>query len=241
MKQLFTLFILAAFAVSSLAQDKFPEEMVIEGKSSVKLIPEQLIFNVRISATDTNYAACTDLVLQKAQQITDKFIENGIDKDLIKTLNYSIRELREYDNIERKAVFKGYKAEIPVVIKTLYNNPKNDIIFEIIKSNFNADFNLTFALTPEQKEQAKEELIALAIEDAKQKAKIISENAGIKMYNIRRIQYGEPQLIGMYTRPNYDMQKESFMLRGAASEGITNTLNPSEIEMRTSVVIAWDI
>ncbi|MCY1719187.1 SIMPL domain-containing protein [Prolixibacteraceae bacterium Z1-6] len=242
MKQLIIFFILATFAVSSMAQTEYPTELVVEGKSSIKLIPEQLIFNVRISATDLNYTRCTDLAIEKAQQITDEFLKNGIDKDLIKTMNYSIREIREYDNVTRKSVFKGYKAEIPVVIKTLFNNPKNDVIFEIIKNNFNADFNLNFALTPEQKEEAKEKLIAMAIEDAKQKADIIKEHANIKTYRIRNVQYGEPQLIGMHNRPDYNLQKESISIRGvAASGGITNTLNPSEIEMRTSVVIAWNI
>ncbi len=239
MKQLITLFILATVALSSIAQNQYPDDLVVEGKSSVKLIPEQLIYNVRISVSDSNYTRCTEMALEKAELLTKEFTGNGIDKDLIKTLNYSIREIREYDNITRQQVFKGYRAEIPVLIKTVTDYPKNDLIFEIIKNNFNADFSLSFALTPEQKESVKEKLIELAVEDAQQKAKIITESAGIKMYGIRHIQYGEPQLIGTYTRPNYEMQNESIMIRGAASSGGASTLNPSEIEMRTSVVIAW--
>jgi hypothetical protein len=240
MKQLITLFILATVAISSFAQNQYPDDLVVEGKSSVKLIPEQLIFNVRISVSDSVYSACTEKVLKKAEMLTNQFTKNGIDKDLIKTLNYSIREVREYDNITRQQVFKGYQAEIPVMIKTVADYPKNDLIFEIIKTNFNADFTLLFALTPKQKESVKEKLIELAVEDAKQKAKIIAKSAEIKIYGIRHIQYGEPQLIGAYSRANYELQKETIMIRGAASS-VSDTLNPSEIEMSTSVIIAWRI
>jgi uncharacterized protein YggE len=241
MKQFILFTAIALFSISSFAQKQYPDELVIEGKSSIKLTPEQFIFNVRISATNENYTECANEVLRKAQEITDQFTKNGIDKDLIKTRNYSIREIREHDYKTNKSVFKGYRAEIPVIIKTVSGNPKNDVIFEIIKNNFNADFNLSFALTPEQKDEVKEKLIALAIEDAKQKAEIITENAGVKKYGIRHIQYGEPRLVGSYSHPNYDLQKESVMIRGASSTGGTSALNPTEIEMTTKVVIAWRI
>lgn len=241
MKHIILLFIVLGFAAQSMAQNQYPDELVVEGKSSVKLVPEQFMFNVRISVDDSSYSVCAEKALKEAEMLTNEFTKNGIDKDLIKTHNYSIREVREYENISRKSVFKGYQADIPVLIETVADYPKNDLIFEIIKNNFNADFSLSFALTPDQKENVKEKLIQLAVEDAQQKAEIIAKSAGIKIFGIRHIQYGEPQLIGTYSHPNFEMRKESIMIRGTASAGGTSALNPSEIEMSTSVVIAWRI
>jgi len=239
MNKLILFIAIMAYAISSVAQCETPNELLVEGKASLKIIPEQIIYRVQISASHENYAQCTEMVIEKAQKIKDKFITNGIDPDLIKTTNYAIREIREHDHVTRKSVFKGYKATIPVLIKAQTNYPKNDVIFEIIKNNFNADFNLSFALTPQQKEKAKEKLIAMAVEDAQEKAKIIKESAGVQTHRIANIQYGEPQLISGYARPNYKLQNEQLMLRGSSDPGITSTLNPAEIEMQTRIIIAW--
>jgi uncharacterized protein YggE len=239
MKKILVFIVIAFISFSSFAQ--MCDQIVIEGKSSVKMAPEQYIFNVRISVSDSNYTACANLALEEAEKITKEFTKNGIDKDLIKTLNYSIREVREHDYKTNKSVFKGYQAEIPLRIKTHINYDKNDVIFEIIKNNFEANFNLNFELTPEQTEAIKEKLIALAVEDAKQKAKVVAESAGIRLGKISKIQYGEPKSIAQFSNSNYELQKETIMIRGAASIGGTSILNPSEIEMSTSILVSWRI
>jgi len=239
MKKILFLITLATLAIPGFAQ--MCDQIVIEGKSSVKMAPEQYIFNVRISVTDSNYTKCGDLALKEADKIAKEFTKNGIDKDLIKTQNYSIREIRERDYTTNKQVFKGYRAEIPVIIKTHIDYDKNDLIFEIIKNNFGSNFNLNFALTPKQTDKVKEELIALAVEDAKQKAKVVAESADLKLGSISKIQYGEPRLIRSFSNTSYDLQKESVMIRGASAMGGTSVLNPSEIEMRTQIVISWRI
>lgn len=239
MKQLLILFFLATVSVGSFAQDSFCDQIVVEGKSSVRLVPEQWIFNVRISVQDSNYTKCANLALEKADKITHDFTKNGIDKDFIKTLTYSITEIRKHNYKTNTSVFEGYKAEIPIRIKTRSDYAKNDKIFEIIKNNFEADFSLNFALTPEQTEEVKEKLIALAVDDAKQKAEIIAQSAHINLGKISKIQYGEPRIIGSFANTN-DLQKTSFMIRGTASAG-ASSLNPADIEMRTEIIIAWQI
>lgn len=240
MKKIALLILLAMFTISTFAQ--MCDQIVIEGKSSVKMQPEQFIFNVRISVTDSNYTKCADLATHEAEKIIEEFKRNGIEEGLIKTQNYSIREIREHDYKTQKSVFKGYRGQIPISIETLSDYKKNDIIFKIIKNNFGADFTLNFALTPEQKDEVKAKLIALAVEDAKQKAKIVTQSAGIQLGKISKIQYGEPRLIRNFSDVNYDLQNEHVMIRGMSSKaGGTKALNPADIEMRTSIVVAWRI
>lgn len=236
MKQLVALFILIAFSIASFAQG----EIVIEGKSSVKLIPEQLIFNINMSVKDSNYQKCTNLALERIEFIKSQFAKNGIDKELIKTQNYSIREIRKHDYKTQKSVFDGFEASIPITIKTTRDYSKNDQIFEIIKNNFDANFNLNFALTPEQIDAVKEKLIKLAVEDAKQKAKVVAESAEVKLGKISKIQYGEPHSARPYSN-NYDLMRSGNMKAMVAESSITETINPDEIEMRTEIIIAWKI
>lgn len=236
MKQLIALFILMTFSMASFAQG----EIVIEGKSSVKLIPEQLIFNINMSEKDSSYAKCTNLALEKIELIKSQFAKNGIDKELIKTQNYSIREIRKHDFKTQKSVFDGFEASIPITIKTTRDYNKNDTIFEIIKNNFEANFNLNFALTPKQIEAVKKKLIILAVEDAKQKAKVVAESAEIKLGEISKIQYGEPHSVRPYSYNN-DLLKTGTLRAMAPESSISETINPDEVEMRTEIIIAWKI
>jgi uncharacterized protein YggE len=235
------LFILISFlSFHSFAQDSFCESIVVEGKSSVKLVPEQLIFNINMSVKDSNYTKCTNLAIEKIDLIKSQFTKNGIDKDLIKTQNYSIREIRKHDYKTQKSIFEGFEASIPITIKTSRDYNKNDQIFEIIKNNFEANFNLNFALTPEQIEAVKEKLITLAVEDAKQKVNVITKSTEVKLGKISKIQYGEPHTVRPYSN-NYDLMKAGSMRAISSESSITETINPDEVEMRTEIMIAWKI
>lgn len=240
MKKFIALILFAAISFPVFSQDNFCESIVVEGKSSVKMAPEIITFNINFSVKDTNYSRCAELALQKIEEVKSQFINNGIDEKLIKTINYSVREEREHDQILGKQVFIGYRADIPVLIKTEVTNPLNDQIFEIIKMNFQANFRLNFELSPAQVEMIKKELIQLAVKDAKSKAEILAESAEVELGEISKIQYGEPQSIRNFTRSNYDLLHSTTLAGISTKAGIT-TLTPPKAEMRTSVMIAWEI
>lgn len=243
MKNLFILFIIITISFQSFSQDSFCESIVVEGKSSVKAVPEIITFNINFSVKDTNYSKCAELALQKFESVKSEFIKNKIDEELIKTLKYSIREEREHDRNLGKSVFKGYRADLPIRIKTKADNPQNDQIFEIIKNNFKANFSINFVLSPDQIKSIKEELISLAVEDAKSKANLLAKNVGVKLAKISKIQYGEPNTIRNFTRANYDLLQSGQLMSAISREsgGNITALTPIEIEMRTNVMIAWEI
>lgn len=223
------------------AQDSFCEAVVVEGKSSVKQIPELISFSISLSARDTNYTKCTELALEQIERVKSEFTKNNIDNKLIQTVNFSIREEREYDPISRKQVFKGYRATIPIQIKTKVDYSKNNLIFEILKNNFKANFNLNFSLSPKQIEDVKKELIDLAVKDAKTKAKQLAESADIILGKVLKIQYGEPQTIRNFTRSNYELRSSKLQADTNSNTINIESINPIEIEMQTSVMLSWKI
>ncbi|WP_319267827.1 SIMPL domain-containing protein [uncultured Draconibacterium sp.] len=229
------------FAFGSFAQNNQNGILTVEGKSSVKLAPEEISFTVNFSVKNDDYKQCAEMSVEKMDEIKKLFIKNGIDEDLIKTNSFSIREVQKYDPQTRKSVFDGYEANIPVTIRTKKDYEKNDKIFELIKDNLQSNFNLNFALSEEQMEAVKEKLIKLAVEDAKQKAAVIAQSAELEIGKIKSVQYGEPRMIGTYNTNMELMRAESLPLLSASKADITSVLSPDEIEMRTNIVIAWEI
>ncbi len=239
MKKIFLSLAVIVISLGSFAQNNQGGIITVEGKSSVKLAPEDISFTVNFSVKDENYTKCAEMSVDKMDQIKKLFIENGIDEELIKTNSFSIRDVQRYDPVLRKSVFEGYEATIPVTIRTKKDYEKNDKIFELIKDNLQSDLNLNFALSEEQMETVKEKLIALAVEDAKQKATVISRSTDVQLGKIKSIQYGEPRLIGLGNSNMELMKAESMSVRLDAKTNITSVLSPNEIEMRTNIVISW--
>lgn len=243
MKQLIisVLFIVTNVAVL-FAQDPFCETIVVEGKSSVKMVPEIISFHINFTLKNQDYSECQELALEKIEKIKSDFRKNDIDQDLVKTLNYSVRELTRRIPETGKQVFVSYKAHIPMLIKTEYSNAEVPKIFELIKDNFKSDVRINFDLSETQIEAMKEKLIELAIEDAISKANLLVENLNYKLGDVTKIQYGEPRKIRNFTRTNYDLiTSQQLEAMSSTSRISPDVLTPAKIEMRTNVMLAWKI
>ncbi len=228
------------FTASSFAQNNEGGIITVEGKSTVKVVPEEISFTVNLSVKDSNYTRCADMAVEKLAKLKSLFVKNGIDEDLIKTGSYSIREMQRHDPQLRKMVFDGYEASIPLTLKTARDYKKNDLIFTLIKDNVESNFNLNFGLTQEQRDAVKEKLIDLAVRDAREKAEIIAKSAEIKLGSIKSMQYGDQRTI---TRMNDRELLSSVALAKnmVADSFISEVLSPDEITMGTNIVISWRI
>ncbi|MCK3684316.1 SIMPL domain-containing protein [Maribellus sp. YY47] len=239
MKRIILSLAVLLFSLGSFAQNNQGAIISVEGKSLVKLMPEDLSFTVNLSVKDNNYTKCAEMAVEKMDNIKKLFVKNGIDKDLLKANNYSIREIQKYDPELRQSVFDGYEANIPVTIRTKRDYKKNDKIFELIKDNLESNFNLNFSLSEEQMNAVKEKLITLAVQDARQKAEWIAKASGTTLGKIKNIQYGEAQRSIGPTQP--ELRMFAMMDQAKSSAQITDVLNPDEVEMNTNIFISWEI
>ncbi|HPF52540.1 MAG TPA: SIMPL domain-containing protein [Draconibacterium sp.] len=237
-----TLLIIAIILTSfAHAQTNSNSQITVEGKSLVKLMPEDLSFTVNLSVKDKDYNVCAEMAVEKMSHIKKLFVENGIDENLIKTNSYSIHEVQKYDPELRQSVSDGYEANIPITIRTKRDYKKNDVIFDLIKDNLESNFNLNFSLSDEQTDAVKEKLISLAVKDARQKAEWIVSASGTKLGKIKNIQYGEPRMVfGINNRQDL-MQYDVMPMMREANAKITEILTPYEVEMQTNIIISWEI
>jgi len=242
MKKSITIVLLSILSITSFSQDEFCEAIVTEGEARIRMTPGIVRFNINLEIKDTSFVKCAELALQKISDIKNQFAENDIDTTLIKTISYSVREEMAYDEKVRRQVFVGYIAGIPVSVKTELNNPAANKIFEIIKKNFKSNLDISFELSEAQKNKIKDELIRLAVQDATSKAKVLTESLHVKLGEISKVQYGEPQQIRNFTRSNYDLVSSPQLTGANESMKMNfNTLTPAEIVMSTNVMLAWRI
>jgi uncharacterized protein YggE len=242
MKHLFLVFLLGINITVLFAQDPFCETIVVEGKSSIKMVPEIISFHIQFTLKNQDYTECQELALKKIEKIKSDFKKNNIDQDLIKTLNFSVRELTRRIPETGEQIFVSYQAQIPMLIRTEYSNEEVPKIFELIKNNFKSDVNINFDLSEAQVNAMKKKLIELAIEDAKSKASLLVENLDYQLGKVSKIQYGDPQKIRNFTRTNYDLITSHQLEALSSTSRISpDVLTPAKIEMRTNVMLAWEI
>ena len=238
--------ILILLAVLTLCFNSFSQEidnvLIVEGKGLVKIEPEIVKFLINFESNDTNYSRCVENSLLKIKNAKDLFEKTGVPRNELKSLNYSVKKDYKYNSQTKQKDFIGYKTNAPLVIEIKLNKPYVDKVFEIVNKKIQTSYTLSFELSSNQLDSARNELIELAVLDAKEKAKSICRETNISLGKVLKVQYGEPKIISNFIRPGYELMHErnsKILLRGTSST--LNTLTPKNIELKTHIVIGWEI
>ena len=178
--------------------DQFPEnkenritEITANGYGSVLAEPDVIKFNYTIRKTDKNI----DKALQNTNTLSNKVIEfllkNSIQKDDIKTINYKIEP--EYyhipkscnkDNVctNRRKELIGYGVDHKYEVKVKNIKDIGLIISGITKLGVVNVSNLSFVV--ENQDTLEKKARSLAILNAKEDAKLIAKDLGVKIGKI---------------------------------------------------------
>jgi len=208
----------------------------IQGQSSISDIPEDMTINIPVMVQDSIYLNCSDRLMEKYNKLLKELIQNGIEKEIIKSDRLQITESYNYGMSVRK--FEGYNGIINVIISLKYDPSKLNQIVRILKNkDLSLTYNVTFQLSEEQKNDLLQKSIENAIKDAKNKAKIISGALGLKLIEIKEINFG-------YVSPKNDELTlyDDIAFSMAANDSETDIiLYPQKMEINKSIGIIWSI
>lgn len=204
----------------------------VEGEAVVYETPENMNINIPISVQEENYAKCVKQVNDKYNKLVTDLGKIAIDKSLIQTSNYGIHDEYSYVNNERK--HNGYAGLIEVNIEKQFDtNVLNNIINLLNTSDSKPSYDISFKLSPQQKEKLKKTAIETAIADANTKATIITESLGLKMGTIKEINFNYP------TESNSQIRTEKRMIQGELAPN--QQLTPRLMEIRETIDIVWQV
>ena len=95
---------------------------------------------------------------------------SGISKDSIQTSNFTIYPLYEWSDVKDEQILIGYRVSNILSIQTDKIDSAGDIIDSAVSSGANRVDNVSFQLSDDRLQKISDDLIADAINDAKQKA-----------------------------------------------------------------------
>ena len=229
------------------------EERVIRivGDGKLSLIPDVTVLSLKLSGLSDEYGKAVEMSASDTDVIKDLFVELGLDRETIKTTEFGISEEYDYlwDPISEKheQVFKGYKYIHR--LKVEFDKDRDflsKVLTRISKTEMAPHVSIAYAV--KDKEAAKRDLLANAVNDANKKAEILVSAAGGKMGQLKSIEFNWGSL-DFETREYFD--NDILCLYDSAGDiddiemeeekSIDFDIEPEDIELFESVKIEWEI
>ena len=209
--------------------------MKVEGIGELKVLPNQVHISFTIIYEDKDYKVVTSTINQKQSKLLTILNEIGIKSEEIKTVNYNVHN--NYKNVlvanEQKREHIGYKAILTMLLKVPFDN---ELLEKVLKGasrdEINAEIDIKF--TTSDRENKKAELLSKAVENAKQKAKVLAHASSVVLGDIVEVNYGA-KAYNFYSNTN--IAPRALM---ASADGI-GQFTPEEITLSESVNIVWEI
>ena len=163
----------------------------VTGKGILQIKPDTIRLLFSASEQEKTYDEAVKKSAAWTKKLEKLFLQLGFEKDDLKTTSMNIEGRYDWDKSllqKRKRILVGYEYDLHMMIKFPADNERlGKIIYFLSHSKLKPSFQIEY--TVDDQEKAKEDLLALAVEDAKRKAEILTSASGQELVKIMNIDY----------------------------------------------------
>lgn len=214
----------------------------VTGNGIVDLKPEITIITIEFNEKLTCYESVLESTSNNITYVQKILSTVGIDKEALKTTHYNVEPYYEsymYADGKKENVFKGYEYNQTLSFKFgVSNDLLKRVLNEFAKITSRFKFRVNFGLNDFEK--AKNELLSKAINDAKNKAVIISNAAGVALGEIVEIKYGSNES-EFLTRPYSINLHNMFTVNQSPISNCDIDITPENIMKSDNVILVYSI
>ncbi len=196
---------------------------------------------VTLEGLNKNY----EKTLQKSSEDTDslKKILNGFgfERSDLKTLQFNVDT--EYETVKERGAytqrFVGFKYRHVMKVEFPSDNDRlGKILFALANSSVKPEFRISYTVS--DPEAAKNALLADAVADAKEKAIVLSQAAGVVLKEIQSVDYSW-ETVDFEVAPNalFGGFSNDYSESGKASFDLD--VEPDDISASDTVTVIWEI
>ncbi len=211
----------------------------VTGKGQIRISPDLTRITISLEGGCPEYGETLKKSSDDTEIIKDTLKRFGFERRDLKTINFNVDT--EYESYRENDIYKqrfiGYKYHHIMKVEFESDNELlGKVLYALANCKVNPEFRISY--TVKDPEAAKNELIGKAVEDAKEKASILTHAAGVLLKEIQNINYSWDQIA-------FEVQPMNRMLMAAKSmdgaESYTMDIEPDDIEISDTVTVIWEI
>ena len=213
----------------------------VTGKGKIKVKPDMTRLTITLEDTCPEYSETLKKSNEVTEQVKDLFVPFGFEKSDLKTLSFNVdTEYESYnDHGTYKQRFLGYSYKHVLKVEFESNNKRlGKILYALANSPLHPEFRLSY--TVKDPEAAKNELLGKAVEDAKEKAAVLTQAADVILKDIQSMDYSWGE-INFEIEPmgnGLELQEKCCLGEGGSLE---LDIEPDDIEVKDTVTVIWEI
>ena len=213
--------------------------ITVKGTGKVSAKPDYIVLSVTLKAQDMEYEKTMELAAEQLENLRNAIVGVGFKRDDLKTSNFNVQpdfQSERDKNGNYKRWFAGYVCSHALKVEF-------DFDMALLAQTFSAlakclsepEFSVQF--TVKDKEAVSVSLLKNATENAKAKAIVLCEAAGVTLGDLVTIDYNWGEL-HLYSPTQYEMADRCL---ADAPCGSSIDIEPDDIDVSDTVTFIWEI
>ena len=214
----------------------------VTGKGNISVRPDTTRVLITLSEVFPSYEKAVEGSTEEKKHLTDDLGKLGFEKSDLKTTNFSVDP--EYENYKDKDDcwknrLVGYRYRHNIKLEFPIDNALLGKVFYTLAHCKSApEFQVQYTIA--DPEPVKNKLLSKAVEDAKEKAAVIAEAAGVQLKEIVTIDYSWKEL-ELISRTCDNRPLAGAMLKSSRMDSYDVDIEADDIQTSDTVTIVWAI
>ncbi|MBR6861009.1 MAG: SIMPL domain-containing protein [Acidaminococcaceae bacterium] len=213
----------------------------VTGKGQIKVRPDMTQITMSLEGLYKDYNETLRLSSQDTETLKDILSGFGFERSDLKTLNFSVdTEYESYKDRDGsyKQRFTGYRYRHMLKVEFDSDNERlGKILYALANGKVRPEFRISY--TVKDPEATKNTLLGKAVKDAREKASVLTEAAGIGLKDIQSIDYSWGEIDFEYRPMDGGILAERCMAEPTAAYSLD--IEPDDIEVSDTVTVVWEI
>ena len=216
----------------------------VTGKGQIKVKPDTTRITMTLEGTYPDYGEALRHSSLDTEQLKDVLSAFGFERSDLKTLKFDVET--EYESYKDKGIYKqrfvGYKFRHMMKVEfPSDNNRLGKVLYALANCPVKPEFRLSYTVS--DPEAAKNELLGKAVTDAKAKASVLTQAAGVTLKDIQSIDYSWGEIDFEYRPMNRMLMADECPAAPMVAEGASYDMDiePDDIEVSDTVTALWEI
>ena len=215
--------------------------MKVTGKGKLSVKPDLIRLLLDVQKVCETYEEALRESTAQTEHLKDSLESLGFARTDLKTLRFHVdteyENYRDENNVWKNR-FLGYKFTHAMKLEFDADNRKlGQVLYALAHAKVHPEIHINYTI--KDAEAAKNRLLAKAVADSKEKAKVLAEAAGVTLGEIVTIDYswGEIEFISRPVERCMTMSAKN----AAPADGYSIDIEPDDIDVTDTVTVVWEI